>query len=106
MNTDKISVETLNEILEILQENEHVTLDKIELDSTHNSIYYKDMITMPVIDIQYNDIKWILNYFCEEEIVDKIMTSCKKINVPVFDYVGNVIQCEKLELRFHIFQRI
>ena len=45
MNTDKISVETLNEILEILQENEHITLDKIELDSTHNSIYYKDMIT-------------------------------------------------------------
>lgn len=99
MNTDKISVETLNEILEILQENEHVTLDKIELDSTHNSIYYNDMITMPVIDIQYNDIKWILNYFCEEEIVDKIMTSCKKINVPVFDYVGNVIQCEKYEKR-------
>ena len=57
------------------------------------------MITMPVIDIQYNDIKWILNYFCEEEIVDKIMTSCKKINVPVFDYVGNVIQCEKYEKR-------
>ena len=56
MNTAKISAETLNEILEILQKNEHITLDKIELESTHNSIYYRDMITIPVIDIQYNDI--------------------------------------------------
>lgn len=99
MNEAEISKETLNEILEILQNSEYVKLNKIELESTHDSLYYEDMITMPSIDIQFNDIKWMLGFWCEEEVTQKIIINCKKINIPVFDYICEVIQYKKYEKR-------
>ena len=74
-------------------------LDKIELEDSHDSIAYQSMIKMPTIDITYNDIKWIYYEYQREDVVNKIISNCIKIHLPIFDYVCNIVLNENYKKR-------
>ena len=76
-----MSPDLINEILEIINNNEHIVLDKTELETVQASYEYNEMMKMPAIDITYNDIKWIYYEYQGEDVINKIVNNCKKIYV-------------------------
>ncbi len=94
-----MSPDLINEILEIINNNEHIVLDKTELETIQASYEYNEMMKMPAIDISYNDIKWIYYEYQGEDVINKIVNNCKKIQLPIFDYICNIIINEKYEKR-------
>lgn len=92
METIYSSEELLKDVIEIIQKSEHVVLDKIELEDTHDSTIYKSMVKMPLIDLQYRDVKWIIDsYSGIDAVKEYIAINCRDIDSAVFNYIYEII---------------
>lgn len=96
MNIEDVSSPTINRLWKLIYGNENIVPEKIELEDSHESLLYKNMVSMPMRDIHYENISWIVDLGATYE---NLCNDCNKINSPVFSYVCNIIGNETYEKR-------